>query len=82
VVTAGKLALHASSEKVQRGFCQQCGTCLTYANATIPDTIDIALATFDDPNSVKPEFHIWLDHKLEWVVVNDGLPTYPGWRKS
>jgi hypothetical protein len=77
----GNLSFYASSEKVQRGFCRHCGSCLTYAHAASPDTVDIALATIDESHLVRPEFHIWLDDKLEWVVINDGLPTYPGWRK-
>ena len=79
-VTSGTMTFYRSSPKVRRGFCQLCGTSLTYANEASASTLDVALATLDDPNRIKPEFHIWLDDKLEWVSIADGLPTYPGWR--
>ena len=79
-VTQGELAFYASSPKVQRGFCRHCGTSLTYAHDGSPNTLDVALASLDQPELIKPEFHIWLEDKLDWVVINDGLPTYPGWR--
>ena len=81
-ITHGELSVYVSSAKVQRGFCRQCGTSLTYANDANPQTLDIALATLDEPTLIKPEFHIWLENKLDWVVINDGLPTYPGWRTA
>jgi len=81
-ITQGELSVYASSPTVQRGYCSHCGTSLTYANDAGPQTLDIALATLDNPEQITPEFHIWLDDKLSWVVINDGLPTYPGWRVS
>lgn len=81
-VTRGELTFFASSVNVQRGFCAHCGTALTYANTSSPTTLDIALASLDDPDIIAPEFHIWLDDKLSWVSIDDGLPTYPGWRSQ
>lgn len=79
-VLTGEMALHASSPKVQRGFCTHCGTSLTYANVGGPSTLDVALATLDQPQLIPPEFHIWLADKLEWVTLGDDLPKFDGWR--
>jgi hypothetical protein len=53
---------------------------VTYAHEARPGELDIAIATFDDPGDIKPEFHIWLDDKLAWVEISDDLPQYAQWR--
>jgi hypothetical protein len=82
-VTRGQLALCKSSEKVVRRFCASCGSSITYQREDRPDELDVALATLDDPASLPPpEYHIWVSHKLSWIVIGDHLPQYPEWRTS
>ena len=81
-ITVGELAEHRSSEQVRRGFCASCGTALTYSHEARPGELDVALAALDDPSPVQPECHIWVSHKLPWVVPGDGLPQYPEWREG
>lgn len=73
----GRLAEYSSSKGVVRGFCPSCGTAVTYAHEARASLIDIALAALDEPSLLPPEFHIWVSHKLSWVVIGDGLPQYP-----
>lgn len=70
-----------SSAGVIRTFCERCGTSLTYEQIA-EDSIDIAVATLDDPGSVTPTSHIWVSDKLPWVNISDGLPEYQGWRST
>ena len=77
VVTGGELAMHRSSTHVLRGFCAHCGTALTYAHDRRPEEIDVTLATISDPGELRPLAHIWVSHKLPWVVLGDGLPQFP-----
>ena len=79
-ITQGSLKEIITSARVNRGFCEQCGTSLTYYQEKYPDTIDICLATVDDPGLVRPEYHIWVSDKLPWISIDDGLPQYPEWR--
>lgn len=72
----GSFTAQESSPGVRRGFCQACGTALTYANATRPGEIDITLATLDDPEALRATCHIWVRDKLSWVVIADGLPQF------
>jgi hypothetical protein len=76
----GELAQYRSSEPVIRGFCASCGTAITYAHRGRPEELDVALATFDDAAPVQPERHIWVSHKLGWVLLADSLPQHPEWR--
>src|SRR3546814_9016363 len=50
-LTRGSLKHFRSSNHVQRGFCEDCGTPLTYEAV---DGIAIAAGAFDDPASVPP----------------------------
>ncbi len=62
-----------SSNKVQRGFCPDCGTPLTYE----PDGYkpEIAIATLDDPRGVAPVIQVGTESRLPWCDGLNGLPT-------
>jgi hypothetical protein len=78
----GKLAQYRSSESVLRGFCDSCGTGITYRNQRQIEQIDVAVATLDDSGSLQPEYHIWVSHRLSWVTLGDELPQFAEWRTS
>ena len=77
----GEAAVHRSSPAVVRRFCPACGTPLTYAHCDAPGQLDVTIASFDDPGSFEPAYHIWLDHALPWVALDDGLPRYAEGRR-
>jgi hypothetical protein len=79
--SCGRVRYRASAE-VLRGFCSTCGTALTYEHARRPGQVDLTLASFDDPALLRPEYHIWVSHRLPWVVLGDGLPQYAEWRTA
>jgi hypothetical protein len=62
--------------QIERGFCADCGTSLTYQSH--PAATDFTLASLDDPTLWPPQMHIWVADKLPWVGINDDLPQYPG----
>jgi hypothetical protein len=72
----GELALHRSSAGVERGFCAACGTTLTYRHAGRAGEVDFTLASLDQPERVEPVMHIWVQDKLPWVRIDDGLLKY------
>lgn len=76
-ILTGSVRSYASSPPVLRQFCQQCGTPLTYSNESWPDTIDIAITTLDQPDTLKPVEHIWMEDALSWDRPGDGLPQFP-----
>ena len=81
-LTRGEPREHRSSEQVLRGFCATCGTSLTYRHEAKPDELDVALATLDDLEAVRPEAHLWVEDKPTWVSVRDGLPQFPRGREG
>ena len=66
-----------SSPKVIRTFCGKCGTPLTYQHAERPAAIDLTTATFDHPELFPPAVEIWIEHRIVWERVNEGIPQYP-----
>ena len=75
-LTRGRLAEHASSPQVVRGFCRSCGTSITYTHEARPDEIDVTIVTLDAPERVVPTRHLWILDKLPWVEIDDGLPQF------
>jgi hypothetical protein len=73
-VTRGALALFKSSDPVERGFYQDCGTPLTIY--TIGDEhIFVSIGSLDEPEKVAPEKQFGNEAKLTWF---EALPSLPG----
>lgn len=79
--TSGEPTEHRSSEDVVRTFCGGCGTSLTYKHGGDPDSIDVTTASLDFPDDFPPTHHTWLEDKLGWEGIDDGLARYP-WGSS
>jgi hypothetical protein len=67
---------YRSSAEVSRTFCDGCGTSLTYRHDGDPDFIDVTTASLDLPDEFPPTYHVWLEDKVNWESVNDGLPQF------
>ncbi len=72
----GQITEYASSPGVIRGHCADCGTSLTYSHESRPREIDVTLASFDDAATLAPTAHIWVQDKLPWIKLGDGLPQF------
>lgn len=66
----------ASSPGVRRGFCASCGTSLSYESERWPTDIHLMLGAFDEPDTLVPEFHIFVTDRLPWLCLADDLPRY------
>jgi hypothetical protein len=66
----------ASSPPVLRQFCEQCGTPVTYWSEGSPQTIDITIATLDEPEALEPVDHVWMEDAVSWDRPDDGRPQY------
>ena len=73
---AGTPTAYESSPGVQRYFCASCGTSLAYQSEQWADDIHLFVGAFDDPEALKPEFHIFSGERLNWLVLSDHLPRY------
>lgn len=62
-----------SSNFVARGFCDNCGTPLTYE---APDGIAIAAGAFDDPAALPPVVQYGVEGKLPFTDALHALPEH------
>ena len=74
VVWSSSPATFASSTVVERGFCRDCGTPLTYRNIR-GGNVSLTLNSLDDPSSVAPEFSFATEQKTPWLNSLDRLET-------
>ena len=70
--TRGAPAHFASSNKVRRGFCADCGTPLTYDYGGEPE---IAIGTLDDPEQAVPAIQVNPADKLSYFENLHELPV-------
>jgi hypothetical protein len=76
-VTKGEISTF-NPAGAERGFCSSCGTSLTYiAEGGWPGQVSLLAPTLDEPGFASPTAHVYLDHKLPWVKIDDDLEQYP-----
>jgi len=74
--TKGVPRYFRSSPRVRRGFCENCGSPLTYENERLEAEIHIYAASLLDPNNASPICHTFVDEQLSWFEVLDDLPRF------
>ena len=72
----GELTEVRTSPAVTRGFCNRCGTSISYSHDARSAEIDVTLVTLDAAATLSPERHIWVQDKPAWVEIHDGLPQF------
>jgi len=73
---------YESSEYIRRGFCPACGSSLSYRSTQHPDYFTLSIASLDEPDLVKPNYHIHTSSQVNWLVIEDGCKRFSGERVS
>lgn len=76
--TRGQRKFYASSPGVQRGFCGDCGTPMTYEADRCPDEVHLYVSTLDNPGAYRPQAHVFFAERIPWMDLEDDLPRYEG----
>ena len=79
---ANQIGNFASTSFGERSFCRACGSPLTIHVRHQPNEIDVAVGTLDSPESVRPEFHLYVAAAPQWTDLDDGLPRYEALRPN
>jgi hypothetical protein len=77
---ADKVKTVPSSSFGRRSFCRECGTPFLMQVDHQPETLDFAVATLDQPEGVRPAFHIFWASRVGWFVSDDELPKHDRFR--
>ena len=72
--TRGAPAHFQSSNKVRRGFCQACGTPLTFEYG---DHVELSLGAFDQPQAIVPTVQLRTESRMSWFADLAGLEVVP-----
>ena len=72
--THGAPAHFMSSNVVERGFCQACGTPLTYRFIEGPN-ISVTIGSLDDPEGARPQVQYCVDGEPSWIATLRTLPS-------
>jgi hypothetical protein len=72
----------ASSSFGYRAFCGACGTPLYTHVEHQPDTLDFSVVTLDEPERVRPGFHIFWSSRVPYNQIDDGLPKHERFRPN
>lgn len=73
-VIQGSPKIYSSSEKVNRSFCENCGSPFSYQYKNQTEKLYLPIGIFDNADNFKLEKHIWTSQKLSWVHITDELP--------
>jgi hypothetical protein len=71
---AGTPAEYASSASCTRYFCPGCGAQLALFSTLSPTTLDVTVATLDQPELAPADRHIWVQSRLPWLHLDEQLP--------
>jgi hypothetical protein len=74
-VTKGEPRKIAHANRI-RSFAACCGTHLFFEDTKDSATIDVTIASLDDPAPFAPQKAIWLEDKLPWVTLDKSLPSF------
>lgn len=66
-----------------RQFCSVCGSSLTFSPANDEHPfVEFSLGSLDTDISLRPDAHIYVGSKANWVELHDELPKYVDGRGS
>jgi hypothetical protein len=71
--TRGAPTLFASSDRVARGFCSQCGTPLSY-DYHASKHLNITTGSLDDPGALPPNMQFGIEARMPWFDTLHALP--------
>ena len=74
----GLRKMFESSPGVQRGFCNTCGTPISYEGDRCEGEIHLHISTMDDPDRFPANVHVFHSEKISWFETDDDLPRYKG----
>lgn len=75
-ILKGEPTYYDSTPVVRRSFCGDCGTPLFYENQDYAGEVYITLGSFDQPENLPPDRHIWASERIRWHRIGDDLPQY------
>ncbi len=81
-VEIGKLSTYSkfadSGRQVNRCFCSDCGTPLSWSGEGFPGFVLISLSSLDNPEACRPVHEGWTKAAVSWHRIHDDVLSFPG----
>lgn len=71
VTWRGNRKIYSSSEKINRSFCEGCGSSLSWEQKEKPENIFLTIGSLDNAGNLKIQKHYWVGQKLPLVHITD-----------
>ena len=81
-ILAGTPTYYNAIPEVRRSFCGTCGSPLFYEHSGYGDEVYISLGSFDHPEDLPPDRHVWVSGRVPWYEIHDGLPQHEQFSRS
>ena len=72
--TRGTPKTFSRTPGVERGFCGDCGSTITYRDEGIAGELHLCIGFMDHPERFPPQAHSFWRLKLPWIKMADNLP--------
>ena len=76
--TGGAPKVFRSSPGVERTFCGDCGTPMSFRSENMSGVMHFYVAAMENPEDFEPTLHVAHEEKLSWLNIGDELPTRIG----
>ena len=77
------LSAYEAKNGTIRKFCSKCGSSMTFkASSGQEDVVEFSLGTLDSDINHRPDAHIYIAYKANWLVLHDDLQKYSEGRDS
>ncbi len=76
--TGGAPTVFRSSPGVERTFCGDCGTPMSFRSENMSGVMHFYVAAMENPEDFEPTLHVAHEEKLSWLNIGDELPTRIG----
>ncbi len=70
--------IYKSSPGVERSFCENCGTPISFRSEGMSGVMHLYVAAMEEPEQFEPTLHVSHEEKLSWLHLDHGLPTHEG----
>jgi hypothetical protein len=74
----GERTFFKSSETAIRGFCNTCGTQMSFESNRWPGEIHLYAISLEDPQGYEPQLHCYYAERVNWLNVVDALAKHDG----
>ena len=65
--------VYHSSPGVERTFCGNCGTPISFRSQRMSGVMHLYVALLENPERFEPELHVAYEEKLSWLHIDDDL---------